>query len=240
MVRFMQTLGNTKKIPLIIGISLLITVTACTPSKIKDRIDETDQLNQSVEKEVDVEDLEPSEVEISEKQKEVLDELDTNVEDALKKIELEERTEIELDISLEKDKYDDPEELGQYLSHLFYFYHTKEMDSTTFYKKIHPHFHEDFKELLPADEIDQLEAFEILQTKFDEGLPSPIDHYKITEAIIDVRTEEASLYRVYELENTEKLYFLMLLEKVGNQWLLKDDSPAPAYSAVGKTYKDSE
>lgn len=220
-----------------IGAFILLTNTGCTPLKIQERIEETDKLNQSIEKDIKIEDIKPEDVEVSDEQKKVLEEMSGSVESALEENKLEEREEVEIDIPKQKTNYDNPEELSQYVSDLFFLYHTMKIDGFQFYKKIEPVFHDKFRELLPASEVDQIETFELLQHKFNENITSPIESYNITNTKIEIRGEEASVYRVYELKNKERLYFTTLMEKVGDYWYMTEDSPSPSYHIIDKSLK---
>jgi len=205
------------------------------PSKVQEKIEENEEINKVIqeefEKDIDIEDMEPSDVELSDEQKEALKGLkDNTATDALSHNELEVRTEQKVEPPIERTVYKDANELSSYISYLFYEYHTNQLKPEEFYKKLMPHVHEDFKELLPIEKEEQIITFEVLQEQFLVNLPSPIVDYKVTNVAIDKRYKEATFYRMYEMKNQVNIYYMTYIKQTEDgQWLMTDDRPAPPY-----------
>lgn len=211
----------------------------CLPSKFEEKVEEAEQdkiQKQEMKKETppdikEIEEMEPSEVELSEEQLKTLEEgPQISPEEAVKNNQLEQQVEIEPSVPKEKESYTTAEEASQYISYLFYQYHTKQIDGKTFYSKLKPHMDQQFLSLLPEKEEYRVRTFEVLQEEFSKQLPSPIMSYKTTMVNTDERTKETTFYRMYEMKNKVRLYFITVMNPTDKgQWLITDDRPAPPY-----------
>lgn len=226
-----------KKTILILTISTL-TLSACSPSLFEKKVEETEKENKKIQpSQEELEKLEnpekqaPNEVEVTEKQKETLEQIEDKQtpEEAVKQNVLDNRAEIEKITPVEKDIYTDVEEFGQYVSYLFYQYHTSQITGKEFYEKLSPHFSANFNSLLPSGKQEQIETFEVLQSMFLQHLDAPIIDYQITNVEQRSRVEEAGMYRKYLTKNNEPIYYESVFIKEGEKWLLFDDSPSPPY-----------
>ncbi|MEK5071655.1 hypothetical protein [Sporosarcina sp. FSL K6-1508] len=231
-----MAINQKKKALLLFGLTAaMVTTSACMPSKIQEKIEETEKINVITKEEsselILPENTVPEDIKISEEEKEVLDKLEKiTPEKALAENNLEIRSELNIQLPKKRSIYKDENEFSQFISNLFFKYHTKQIVAADFYKEISPHFDEKFKSLLPESEKEQLRTFEILQEQFLIHLPSPIINYKITNIEIDARTKEGTFYRVYELQNKTKIYYMTFVKpSAEGQWLLLDDKPAPPY-----------
>lgn len=225
----------------------MFSLMGCTSSKIQERIDEVEETNKQnteqsskkdkIGKEGDtdnkhednsIEDDEP--VELSEEQKDALAKAQQNTtEEALFKNDLDIRKELKLDIPNEKNAFTDPNEFAQYVSYLFFAYHTGQMKAEDFYLKMKPHLHEGFIELLPNEEENRVLAFKSIQELFIKHLTSPIATYTITDLKFQERYGEAMFYRKYETKRNDRIYYVTTFKKEGDVWKLFDDNPAPPY-----------
>lgn len=222
-----------KKILLIssIAIALLIN-SACASTKVQEKIDEREKEKEKVEKVAEeMKDVPPDKVKLTKEQMEILKKMETkDVYEAISDNELEKRKEVKINVPTERKVFTDPSEFSQYIAFLFYKYNTKQMESDDFYEKISPHFDEDFEQLLPSNEEYQKEAFKLLQDEFIAQLPAEIVGYKITELNIDERTKESTFYRLYELKNGQRIYYMTVIRPTTDgQWLLVNDKLAPPY-----------
>lgn len=212
-------------------------------SKVQDRIEETEKANQENDeiKKEDISEIPPDEVELSKEQLEIIDNLETkDAEEAIEHNELEERTEEKKTMPADKAEFTDEKEFSQYVSRLFYLFMIEEIDGDTFYDKLSPHFHEDFKELLPDSEENQRQTFKTFQTEFTSQISRPIKDYKVTNVESDPRTRESTFYRVYILENGERLYYMTYMKPTEEgRWLLTNDKIAPPYTLPAEIKKES-
>jgi len=224
-----------KNIVVVVGLVLVIIFTSgCLPSKFEKEIEKTEKENEKTKQEtpmLDQEDAAPEDVKLSPEQIKNLEGVkETTPEEAILENNLENRMEVKIKVPVERSSYTDVNEFSHFVSHLFYMYHTKQVKPDIFHKKLSPHFHESFKELLPDSATDQIRTFEVLQEQFLIRLPSPINNYKITNIETNPRTSESNFYRMYELENKEKVFYMTVIKKSKDgQWLLVDDKPAPPY-----------
>jgi hypothetical protein len=216
-------------------IGVLITTTACLPSKVQKEIENTEKKNESLKKEQvheDMEEVAPEDVELSENQQEILIELNkVSPEDALKENILEERVELEKNVPNKQEKFNNETKFSQYVSNYFYQFHSKKINADMFFDALSPYFHESFKEMLPPDEAHQRRTFEVLQEQFQIHLPSPIQDYWITNVKLDPRSKEGTFYRVYELRNKQLVHYLTYIRPdEEGYWFITDDRPAPPYT----------
>ncbi|WP_028393944.1 hypothetical protein [Bacillus cihuensis] len=210
----------------------LILLTGCSSSVFEAKIKETEIKNQKVIEEKSHNQVEtPSNNEsISDKQKEVLEKLDENTkEDALFKNDLDLRRELNIKVPEHKEGYKDPNEFSQYISYLFFAYHSGKMSAEEFTNLIIPQSHENFINMLPREKGNQIESFSVLQAQFKKVIAAPIKNYSLTELEKQDRFQEASFYRKYELENGEFIYYITVIKEKNGIWKLYDDSPAPPY-----------
>lgn len=217
-----------------------VLLSGCMSSKIQERVDEAEKTTEEKDNPVieDMTDVPPEEIELSDEQKEIIENMETeDVYEAIENNKMEERTELPKFQPPVRDAYKDEKEFSQFVSALFYEYMTKKIESDVFYDKISPHFHADFKALLPESENYQRQTFKILQDELNKALTQPIVDYKITNVDIDPRTKEATFYRVYILKNGEQLYYMTYMKPdESGRWLLTNDKLAPPYEeAKAKT-----
>lgn len=238
----LPNIPKAKYVAILLSSSLLLS--ACSDSVFEKRAKETEEKNKIAEesKEPLVEEQQPYEVEISEDQQKALEDSEIK-ESALEAVEssnLPERKEIAaLDIP-DKKAFVDLEEFSQYVNASFYRYHTKEIDAETFYKKLSPHFSENFKSMLPEGETEQLITFEVLQKAFNKRLTSPIVDYKITNSEEQKRVDQANVYRKYIQSNGGNIYYETVFVLEEERWKLFDDSPAPPYITADELNKKFE
>jgi Na+-transporting methylmalonyl-CoA/oxaloacetate decarboxylase gamma subunit len=212
---------------------ITLFLSACMPSKFQEEIEETEKKNSEVKKEKEKEEVTPENVELSKEQKEALDELeDKSNEEALFENDLDIRKELNIQVPEKRSSYENPEELSQYISYLFFAYHKGEMKPETFVDELLPHAHEEFLKLLPTNQKNQIETFTVLQETNLKALPSPIASYVITDIQYQERAGEAMFYRKYVLQNIEEIYYITTIKKEDNVWKLFDDSPAPPYEVA--------
>lgn len=203
----------------------------CLPDKIEEEIEQVEtenQKNQKVE-EQNEENLAPENVELSEEQKEALEETEEiTSEEAVNEL-VDQQESIDVKMPAAKDAFATEQEFSQYVANLFFLYHTEDLKADAFYERIRPHLHDNFLGMLPAEESARLEAFEMLQHTFNQYLSSPIESYELTETVLLERLDEATFYRKYLTEDKEPIYYQTVIRKVNDQWLLFDDSPSPPY-----------
>ena len=210
---------------------LLFSLTGCMPSKIQQRIDETEKENADIKEKNQEEVQRLEDQELSDEQKKILSSLPKNTaEEALFKNDLDLRKELDIEVPNEQSSFKQPEEFAQYISYLFFAYHKGEMKPEEFLNKVHPHLHENYLNMLPNERDNQIEAFNALQKFFADQLSSPISSYSITNLDFQERAGEAMFYRKYELSNKENIYYVTILKIENDVWKLFDDSPAPPYT----------
>lgn len=221
-----------------------LMATGCTPSAIQKQVDETEEYNRKIETErpaIITEDTPPEEVELTSEQLDVLEE-QTNVstEEAIATNVLDKRENVEIIVPADKTVFKDENEFSQYVSAQFYLFHSNQISAEDFYKKMVIHFHDDFKALLPLTEEHQIRTFEVLQKQFSINLPSPIADYELTKIKINKRYMEGVFYRVYELENKQKVYYETYIQQnEKGQWLLMDDRTAAPYEVIQNQMKQN-
>lgn len=211
--------------------SSLLFTSGCLPSNVKDEIEKVEQENIKKEEESSVieEDTDPEDVEISEEQKEAIADQDkVSKEEAVNEL-IEEQKAIEINLPEEKSKFTSEQELSQYMANLFFLFHKGDLSGEKFYALAKPHLHEDFLSLLPKEEADRVETFEILQYTFLQYLPAPIESYEITEATTNIRGDEGESTRKYITDDYQFIYYVLAMKNVDGQWLVTDDSPAAPY-----------
>jgi len=178
----------------------LILISGCE-SKFTERAKEAEQKRIENKKE-EPKELTPETVELSEEQQKALDNLEKKeAEEALFENDLDIRKELKKDVPPQKESYENPEELSQFLGYLFYAYHTKKMNHEDYYKTLLPHMHTQYLSMLPKEEKNRISSFKSLQNLFIEQLPALINDYVITELQYQDRSGEATFYRKYELSN---------------------------------------
>lgn len=222
--------------------SSLLFASGCLPSNVKEEIEKVEEEN--IEKQdqstKNAEDTAPEDVEISEEQKEVIaDQDEVSKEEAVNEL-IEEQQAIEINLPKEKNEFTSEHELSQYMANLFFLFHKGDLSGEKFYARAKPHFHEDFLTMLPEEEADRIETFEILQYTFLQYLPAPIESYEITEATTNIRGDEGGSIRKYVTDDSQLIYYVMAMKKVDGRWLVTDDSPAPPYEidpATENTFK---
>ncbi len=217
----------------------------CMPNKFEQRIEETkkESIELAEKNEIEngkeiTEDTPASEVELSDKQKEVLEKSPKiSPEQAVQNNELDQKTEVLTKVPPAKDAYYTAEEASQYFSYLFYQFHTNQIKAEDFFDLLSPHLDPSFIDILPENRDYHIRTFEVLQEEFLKQLSSPIVSYKVTDIDTYERTQESTFYRMYEMKNKMKLFYMMVIKpnKEG-QWLLMDDRPAPPY----ETHKANE
>lgn len=214
--------------------SSLLFTSGCLPSKVQEEIAKVEEENIHKEEHSHShdEDIAPEDVEISEEQKAVLDDHSdhnhVSKEAAVNEL-IEEQKSIEIQLPEEKSKFSSEEELSQYMSNLFFLFHKGDLSGEKFYERARPHLHEDFLSMLPSEEPDRMETFEILQYTFLQYLPAPIESYEITAATTNIRGDEGESFRKYITDDYQFIYYVLAMKKVDDQWLVTDDSPAPPY-----------
>lgn len=126
--------------------------------------------------------------------------------------------------------------VASYISQQFFLYHSKSIDAEEFISSMKLYFHTEFRTLLPEDDALLLQMFEMLQDMFVSQLGSPMTSYYQTDVQLMKQQTEANFYRKYVLKNGKEIYYQTLLkqDEQGN-WLLVDDSPAPAYEILPDT-----
>ena len=200
------------------------------PSKVEEEIKKTEKENEITETKKEQEKELPEGKEITKEQEEVLEDIEeVTPEEAVKENDLSVRQELKIKVPADKKSFDNAEEFSQYVSSLFYLYHTGNINGEVFYKKLYPHFHENFINMLPSTKEEQIETFVLLQEAFINQLSKPIVSYALTDLEVRERVNEAGFYRKYELENQEVIYYQTIIQEVDGKWLLFDDSPAPPY-----------
>lgn len=216
-------------------VSSFFILSACMPSKIQEEISETEKKNAEMkeiekEKNKSEEEITPENVELSKEQLKILENLEKKEPtEALFENDLDIRKELNIQIPESRSSYEDPEELSQYISYLFFAYHKGEIKPEAFLDKVLPHSHKDFLDILPGNRNNQIETFKILQETGISLLQSPIESYVITDLQFQDRVGEAMFYRKYSQQNGQEIYYITLLKKEDNIWKLADDSPAPPY-----------
>lgn len=153
-----------------------------------------------------------------------------------------------LDLSVElltnvpkaKDKFESKEEAAQYLSYIFFQYHSSLITAETFYNKLAKYIHNDFKEQLPTIKEDRINMFTVLQGVYKEQLPSVITNYKMTEVVYGESNNEAWFYRKYEFKNGNEIFYRMTMKLQNGAWLLSDDEPTPGYITEISTVNNYE
>lgn len=222
----------------------ILMATGCTPSAIQKQVDDTEEYNRKIETErpaVITEDTPPEEVELTSEQLDVLEEqTNVSIEEAIETNVLDKRENVEIIVPEDKTVFENENEFSQYVSAQFYLFHSQKISAEDFYEKMAIHFHEDFKALLPSTEAHQIRTFEVLQKQFTINLPSPIKGYELTEIKINKRYMEGIFYRVYELENKQKVYYeTYIKQNEKGQWLLMDDRTAAPYEVIQKQMKQN-
>ena len=222
--------------------SSLIFASGCLPSNVKEEIEKVEEENiqQEEQNSSNDENTAPENVEVSDEQKEVLEEQDNvSKEEAINEL-VEEQKEIEIKLPKEKSKFTSEQELSQYMANLFFLFHKGDLSGEKFYELAKPHFHEDFLSMMPKEEADRIETFEILQYTFLQYLPAPIESYEITEATTNIRGDEGESIRKYITDDYQFIYYVLAMKNVDGQWLVTDDSPAPPYEINPLTEKSFE
>lgn len=219
-----------KKTLLVVPICTLF-LSGCLPDNVADEIEKVESENQKSQNATEEEDkkLSPENVLLTKEQLEILKEHENvSSEEAVNEL-IEEEPSIKISVPKEKDAFDSEQEFAQYLSNLFFLYHTGQVEPELFYERVKPHLHENFLEMLPKEESDRKETFEILQLTFMQYLPAPIVSYELTEPAYLERVEEATFYRKYVTKDHDPIYYQTVIKKEDGHWQLFDDSPAPPY-----------
>lgn len=228
---------------LIVPLSFTLLIATGCADKFTEVVEETEKDNQKFVQENDSEghvgestEDTVEDVSLTEEQKELISEAESqSAEESLKANALEAREEVTAQKPVDKERYTDVEEFAQFISYYFYQYHIGEIEAGIFFDKLHPFFDINLQNMLPESMADRKQTFEILQDKFLEQLPSPITGYALTNVINQERTEEASVFRRYTMENGEYIYYQSIFVYSDDQWLLYDDGPAPPYEVESKT-----
>lgn len=219
--------------------SSLLLLNGCMPKRFQDQVDRAkeEEAQMVAEKQIAERAAEPEDTVITEEQKEVLEEGDQiSTEEALNEL-IEQKESIEIEIPKIKESFTSEQELGQYVSNIFFQYHTGSLNSDEFYDLIQPNLHAEFIELMPTSEEDRREMFQILQTVFLSTVNNQISDYELTETKVDPRLKEAILYRKYNVEYDNPIYYETRLKEVDGVWLIADDGPAPPYEII-EIYED--
>lgn len=215
---------------LIIAGTLLLS--ACLPSKIQEKIEETEEENTKVDKKDKHQDEEITidNVKLSDEQLKILENQKNDPKEAVFENDLDLRKELAIKIPNKQKSFDNPEEFSQYISYLFFAYHSGKMKPEEFTQEILPYAHKSFLDMLPESKENQIETFKQIQKLYLGQLRSPIESYIITDIEHQERVGEAVFYRKYTQKNGEVLYSITVIKKEDNSWKLIDDSPAPPYT----------
>jgi hypothetical protein len=214
-----------------ISLGSLLLLTGCMSSEIEKEIIKTEQSSTSGETGND--DMSSNSVELSDEQKQALENLDKKSnEEALFENDLDIRKEIEIDIPEQKDSFNDPTELSQYISYLFFAFYKGEMQPEQFLDQLLLHAHTEYLDQLPKKRQLQIDTLQLIQNEYREKLRSEFKNFIITELQYQERVDEAFFYRKYVLENSEEIYSVTTLKKEGDSWKLFDDSPSTPYVSI--------
>lgn len=131
-----------------------------------------------------------------------------------------------------KSSFADITEFSQYISELFYKYHSKEMDSEQFLELLRPHLHSNFIEQMPSDSEAQIEMFKTLQELFSDSVNSNLTSFTVTSTTESNNHNEVVFYRKYSLENGGTIFYESTAMFENDKWLLMDDVPTVEYNVI--------
>lgn len=211
----------------------VILFSGCLPNSLEKEVEQTEKKNEKIQKELkkEKEQQKPENIKLSKEQEEIIDSLEGDVNSAVDSIEKDKRKPVAIKVPPKQGFFQNPSELSQYLSAITFQFHRGDITPEAFFNSIKPYLHVSFLGEMPQSNENQILAYETIQEYYTSQLKAPIASYELTNVETNLKGNEASYYRKYVLDNKEELFFITILKKEGDKWLLFDDSPSPAYEA---------